>query len=138
MFDDFMLLVKGECVYFGNFSTAVKAFSNVGLICPIYSNPTDFFIDVCDIDDNTKKLVSVQKELFLLLSKEINSDYKENKSLSDNNTTSKLLCCTKEYPTSILTQMSVLSLRAARQWIRDPGMFVSELVQYVFIGLFVG
>jgi hypothetical protein len=63
MFDDLMLLVKGECVYFGEFQLAIKAFANVGLNCPIYSNPTDYFVDVCDIDDNSTKLVLAQKAI---------------------------------------------------------------------------
>jgi len=139
MFDDLMLLVKGECVFFGEFQYAIKAFSNVGLNCPIYSNPTDFFVDVCDIDGNASKLVKAQTELFSLISKSINNDPKQVLSLEDKddkNTTTSCFC--KQYPTSSMTQVSVLTKRAARQWIRDPGMFVSELIQYTFIALFVG
>lgn len=139
MFDDLMLLVKGECVYFGEFKLAIKAFSNCGLNCPIYSNPTDFFVDVCDIDGNADKLVKAQTELFGHISKNINNDSKQVLSLDDkddkNTTTS---CFFKQYPTSFITQVTVLTKRAARQWIRDPGMFISELIQYTFIALFVG
>ena len=139
MFDDLMLLVKGECVYFGEFQYAIKAFANVGLNCPIYSNPTDFFVDVCDIDDNSSKLVKAQTELFAHISKNINKDSKQVLSLDEKDekdTTASCFC--KQYPTSFITQVSVLTKRAARQWVRDPGMFVSELIQYIFIALFVG
>jgi ATP-binding cassette subfamily G (WHITE) protein 2 len=37
-----------------------------------------------------------------------------------------------------LRQVQILSQRSCRQWIRDPNMLVSELVQYLFIGLFLG
>lgn len=40
--------------------------------------------------------------------------------------------------TSLLHQAQVLALRNARQWLRDPAMFASELLQYIFLALFIG
>lgn len=36
------------------------------------------------------------------------------------------------------SQVGVLALRNFRSWIRNPTMLASELVQYIFIALFVG
>lgn len=35
-------------------------------------------------------------------------------------------------------QVAVLTARTARNWMRNPNLLMSELVQYVFIALFCG
>ncbi|MEW5313182.1 MAG: hypothetical protein WDW38_004769 [Sanguina aurantia] len=46
MFDDFMLMAGGRAVYLGPWANAVQHFTAAGHICPMYKNPTDFFLTV--------------------------------------------------------------------------------------------
>ncbi|KAL6761569.1 P-loop containing nucleoside triphosphate hydrolase protein [Haematococcus lacustris] len=46
LFDDLMLLAAGHLVYGGPWSGAVPWFERLGQRCPLYKNPTDFFMAV--------------------------------------------------------------------------------------------
>jgi ATP-binding cassette subfamily G (WHITE) protein 2 len=45
-FDNLILMRKGEMVYQGNASLAMKYFETIGFPCPQYSNPADHMLDV--------------------------------------------------------------------------------------------
>ena len=53
MFDYLLLLLNGRSVFFGPCDRSVAYFNSIGLCCPIYMNPADFFLDilVADSDD---------------------------------------------------------------------------------------
>uniref|UniRef100_A0A7S0WUF3 ABC transporter domain-containing protein n=1 Tax=Chlamydomonas leiostraca TaxID=1034604 RepID=A0A7S0WUF3_9CHLO len=46
LFDDLMLLAGGRVAYAGPWDGAVPAFAAAGFACPMYKNPTDYFISV--------------------------------------------------------------------------------------------
>ena len=133
LFDDFMLLSHGQCLYLGPYSDAVARFSQAGCECPLYCNPTDYFISVAATASHTEKLVAAQHEHFQSLRATASSSvYKAFQITSSEDPPST------SYAASTLTQISILMLRNVRQWLRDPGMLVSEFAQYIFFALFLG
>jgi len=135
MFDDFMLLNKGRVVYMGPFDKAVEEFNRNGCICPLYSNPCDFFITTVANPEVAGKLVSAHEAHWKavtmpFMAEVLASSAEVAVDVEDMNAAAE--------PVSLLRQMQVLTVRAARQTIRDPGIFTSELIQYIFIGLFLG
>uniref|UniRef100_A0A7S3EFB3 Probable ATP-dependent transporter ycf16 n=1 Tax=Rhodosorus marinus TaxID=101924 RepID=A0A7S3EFB3_9RHOD len=53
LFDQLLLLSKGEVVYFGPANEAVAYFSKLGHPCPPEYNPADFMIDLISADSRT-------------------------------------------------------------------------------------
>jgi len=59
MFDDFMLLASGRCVYNGSWRAAVEWFGRQGFVTPTYKNPTDFFMSIVKDDVTAYKLADI-------------------------------------------------------------------------------
>lgn len=129
LFDDLLLLDRGRCVYFGSMSGAVPWFERCGFPCPAQWNPTDHFLSVLDDPASADKLVLTLGSQ----DKSVNSRGSTSPALQAGSTVSQ-----QRPTTSLLHQASVLALRNYRQWIRDPAMFASELLQYIFLALFIG
>ena len=126
LFDDLLLLAKGRCVYFGPMGKAVEAFQSAGFICPPLWNPTDFFLHVLDNEDNAQAVYEQQ-----LQQRQEQQRQEQAVVLAAPRTSTAST-------TSVFHQTAVLVVRNARQWIRDPAMFASELLQYIFLALFIG
>ena len=143
LFDDFMLMGKGRCLYQGPYSEAVERFSAAGFACPLYCNPTDFYITVAANEENHQALVTrneewmeqqklVEGSFAQIAFKGIDTPSQVSGAGEDDE--SRLYEC----PTSTFTQVKLLVVRDVKQWLRDPGMLISELVQYIFFGVFLG
>ncbi|EGG15337.1 ABC transporter G family protein [Cavenderia fasciculata] len=50
LFDQVMLLSKGQLVYIGDIPSMHQHFSKLNFIVPKLENPADYFIDICSID----------------------------------------------------------------------------------------
>jgi ABC-type multidrug transport system ATPase subunit len=151
LFDDLMLMSHGDCVYFGRFNDAVDRFSKVGLTCPIYNNPCDFFITIIDNDTNSQLLVASQNNWFQTL---CNENYNNDSIDSENhellyikmlqNNKNELSLINNEinnnhthkedevYATSFMHQSKILTIRSWRQWIRDPGNIYLS-ISYIYL-----
>lgn len=152
LFDDLMLMAAGRCVYFGAFEDAVPRFAKAGFTCPLYCNPTDFFIGVVSVPASSDVLAREHDEWMKVHMDLRTTEF--NRQTSEQSVTlefvddgyqggvlSRLTAwrpCGQAYPTSRLTQVRILSARVMRQWLRDPAMFESEAIQYIFIALFIG
>lgn len=132
MFDDFMLLNKGRVVYMGPFDKAVEEFNKNGCVCPLYSNPCDFFISTVANPETAAKLALAHDAHWETVSVPFMAETLASTAGVAEDADDEL------EPVSLLRQMTILTIRAARQTIRDPGIFTSELIQYIFIGLFLG
>lgn len=144
LFDDFMLMGKGRCLYQGLYSDAVERFSAAGFACPLYCNPTDFYITVAANGENHAPLVAsnqawldeqkFQEGSFARIAFSSSDTPRSNVSgVGDDDETAVSDC-----PTSTWTQVKLLVVRDWKQWFRDPGMLISELFQYIFLALFLG
>ena len=76
-FDQLNLLVKGRVAYLGPAADSIEYFSQLGYPCPMYTNPTDFFMELLQtngdedkerarklVDSFAKSIVSVSLSLF--------------------------------------------------------------------------
>lgn len=45
-FDDLLLLAGGCCIYYGPWQSSVQYFASAGYVCPVYTNPTDFYLTI--------------------------------------------------------------------------------------------
>lgn len=140
-FVDFMLLAEGKLVYGGPWSESVEFFKEVGLNCPQFTNPTDFFIHALQDEENIEKLAAHQsmKEGSTQKLKDV-----ELGAVSDAMTTKQKLSEKLDdgeiiHPEAPLWyQGSILATRNWLMYLRNPAMLVSETTQYLFMGIFVG
>jgi ABC-type multidrug transport system ATPase subunit/ABC-type multidrug transport system permease subunit len=143
MFDDFLLLGKGKSLYLGPYSDAVQRFSDAGFPCPMYCNPADYFISIAANEDNLSPL-SELNQVWMGKQQAVSGSHAQ---IGFRRSTSNRLKSSPSgevqgeveiLPASTLTQIKLLVVRDARQWIRDPGMLISEFVQYIFFAVFLG
>lgn len=173
-FDDFHLLAKGRTIYNGLWATAVEYFEKNGYSCPLYKNPTDFFMSIIKDPDVANKLAddfALQKAKRPALAGMPRSDTAKYASrierAPDSPTRDDLelteIAITIEQPMEVAVttpsqlvaerepkaspqahtapiwlQVWVLWMRMLRNWVRNPIMLMSELVQYMFVALFIG
>ena len=134
MFDDLCLLSDGYCVYLGPMKEAVGFFRDAGFPCPEHWNPTDYFMSVLDDKDNTARVL----EHYNLKQQQQQQQQMTAVSASELLLSTEDKSSSRKEATSLLVQTRVLCVRNFRQWIRDPAMFESELLQYIFLALFIG
>ena len=135
MFDDFFLLSDGYCVYFGTLDGAVETFASAGFPCPAHWNPTDWFLHVLD----RKEDADAVRQCYHKKQEEQQQQQQQDEQVQQEQVVFKTSSTLQQSPKStFLHQTWVLTVRNTRQWIRDPAMFMSELVQYIFLALFLG
>ncbi|CAK9099879.1 ABC transporter G family member 22 (ABC transporter ABCG.22) [Durusdinium trenchii] len=127
LFDDMMLLSHGEVAYFGPWSEAVQHFDRIGFPCPTYTNPTDFLMDLTTKPE--ARAVMVEHGAGLMEERTMSQiqALQEQPDATANN-----------FVTPFWFQFKILWIRAFRRWKRDELVLISELVQYVVCGLFIG
>ena len=62
-FDDLLLLADGQMIYCGPWENSVEFFGAVGLHCPQFMNPTDYFLSVLQEKGNIEILMEQQHRL---------------------------------------------------------------------------
>lgn len=152
-FDDFLLLASGRCVYFGPWEGAVPFFAAVGLHCPQYTNPTDFFLTVLQDPANEDTLVEQRQRKEGSQGDEVGLVAVGEDDVEGAGTPSKLpLAASISFRAGVddgaaaaaaavvpaWYQTAVLAQRYFRNYIRNPGMLFAEASQYLFIGVFIG
>jgi hypothetical protein len=139
-FDDFMLLADGKVVYNGPFDGAVPAFATVGLQCPQYTNPTDFFLNALHDSKNIDLLVEEQQRqaggsAILGMVEDAEATAVQHESNSVRKVSAAAFATHRQAPWWY--QSFILAGRSLRQYIRNPAMLFSETAQYVFMGIFI-
>uniref|UniRef100_A0A7S2SAY3 ABC transporter domain-containing protein n=1 Tax=Mucochytrium quahogii TaxID=96639 RepID=A0A7S2SAY3_9STRA len=122
LFDDMMLLDHGRACYFGPWKNTVSHFAAIGYPCPQYTNPTDFIMDLCTDEEVAKNLVSTAYDSCTFKTE---MAHDENILVSD-------------WSTPFWFQVRLCWVRSVRQFVRNELMLISELIQYIFCGLFIG
>lgn len=135
LFDDLYLLGQGHMVYAGPWGATVPHFEALGYPCPQYTNPADFLLD---LSRDETAFPTITKHAYDSILYSLN-----NESYSES---------AEEFPAQSLSgpavhdswltpfhfQFRLLWRRSLQQWIRDPIILMSELVQYVLFGLLIG
>ncbi|KAJ2007027.1 hypothetical protein GGI04_000986 [Coemansia thaxteri] len=147
IFDKVILLSQGRVVYFGPTSTAIEYFANIGYQCPVHENPADYFTDLMTLDYRSDDALARSKIRVNELSNRfagyasLQPDYPGNgrKQLAmqlpaDDDPASKC-------PTSHNSWFYEYATLARRDWvniIRNTSFFLSQMVQPLVMGLFMG
>ena len=144
-FDDFLLLDSGQLVYGGPYDKAVSAFASVGLQCPQYTNPTDYFLNVLKDPNNAHLLISKQ-EFLMKFARSLSqyADFELDEILDTNLIRGDLPCSsasngyiTVDPKVRWWYQVRILSSRSIQQYIRNPAAMFSETAHYLFMGIFI-
>lgn len=154
-FDDFMLLALGRLIYYGPWAKAVDFFEAGGHPCPLYQNPTEHFLSVLRDTEVIDTLADRWQQGHGTPSC---GDLEEGKngstpSLTNGNFPQAVLsikgaddaeddhsytAVSSAPPASFVFQVYVLMGRMFRMWLRNPAMLTAELIQYIFLAIFIG
>lgn len=149
-FDDFLLLAKGQAVFGGPWDESVEWFRSQGFSCPLYTNPTDYYLSVVKDESAVAALVPAfaQRAAELRAASEARASAPSNSGVSEKDLEAQRQALELEDrapgkqgarpQTSVANQVMVLSHRFLRTWYRNPQMLASEVVQYMFMALLVG
>ena len=126
LFDKLMLLAEGRVVYYGTAKESVKVVAGAGFVCPTFSNPADYFMEILYIENSTKLSV---KEIETL-------DKLETMTRSRNIVKSglelKLESKSIRYKTGFCYQLLVLSHRTLVRAMRNPILSFIRFVMVMF------
>ncbi|XP_071953602.1 broad substrate specificity ATP-binding cassette transporter ABCG2-like isoform X2 [Antedon mediterranea] len=160
LFDKLHLLNAGETVFHGPAKDALKHFENIGYECEAHNNPPDFFLDVINGDSvrssdleevtvvgseavtgfngnaaaNSKSLA----DMFLDTSYQKTMEQELDSIWKTYTGNEEMFSQKLDYPTSFLTQLSVVSKRSVLNLLRNPAASTIQLVVMVIFGLIVG
>lgn len=160
-FDLLLLLSEGRTVYFGPASKAVDYFNGIGLHCPLYSNPCEFFLDVCSVHMGGKHALGdaevdsgVDPSLDYLVERweeeesgnlaRLESVFASKKDVEDDEDSEDVVVhepkrkVTRQYATSLWNQTMVLLWRSMLGFMRAKEMLVGQIGEAVIMGLLVG
>ncbi|CUI11978.1 ABC transporter, putative, partial [Bodo saltans] len=138
LFDDLLLLGKGHVIYHGPTADAVKYFASIGYPVPPRTNPSEYYMNLLQLPPAELQGLWESWEAYLV------------STAADGNLSVRPLEGTirsadanldrrvgeKGSPFSV--QMTMLTARSWRQFVRDPGALVGRTVQTIFFALLLG
>ncbi|CAF2629932.1 unnamed protein product [Rotaria sp. Silwood2] len=138
LFDTILLMCKGKNIYHGSALAVLPFFNMQGYSCELHDNPGDFALDVL-IDasrqpDNIDKLnkaymkSQIYANINSLLKKQMNNDGLEKFRRKEQGVAAR----------SRITEIYYVSQRTLRNAIRNPELFLSQVVVAIIMSLLVG
>jgi len=129
LFDDVLVLGKGEILFRGAMDSLVPELSGLGFKCPQFMNPTDFAMDLASMDDSRIALARSASESY----------DRPRRTPSELRALENLAASTPDGPLAPFSyQLLLLWRRSLKNWLRNPLIFISELIQYLVTGIFIG
>lgn len=125
LFDNLILMKKGNIVYQGSCLKSIRFLENVGLPCPEGINPADYLIDV--ISPNRKDHASLLIDDNGKLEVPVNLSFGFDKP-----------SFSKEGASSWIAQFSILFQRNMQQYWRRKDIILMNLVVTVLLAIFIG
>ncbi|GAM24734.1 hypothetical protein SAMD00019534_079090 [Acytostelium subglobosum LB1] len=150
LFDQVMLLSKGQLVYLGPATEMVGHFTRLNFKCPRMENPADYFIDICSVDYRSPALEaeSVERLKTLVLSfneceekiqlqEKIAAQRLRIKDVSQKQSRTEEQQLTSQLRTStpFFSSVPVLTSRSYLNHLRDLPAAITRLSQIVSFGL---
>jgi ATP-binding cassette, subfamily G (WHITE), member 2 len=138
LFDTVLLMSKGRNVYHGSAVDMLPYFNAQGYQCELHDNPADFALDVL-IDASRKPEVLQQ-----LYQAHVNSEMHQHvKSLSTEQLHSDRLELLRRRmqggaARSFRTEIFYVSQRTLRNAVRNPALFLSQIIVAIILGFLVG
>jgi ABC-type multidrug transport system ATPase subunit len=150
-FDNLILLVRGNIIYQGPSTEAVRYFGGIGYPCPKLTNPADFFMKLMNesgliIDEirekKTKAIAINQKEVEAKFQNRLDhlvESYKNSSMIEDTKTGIAMQPVenNKVYYVSWFYQFWLLMSRAFENEIRNPNAVRTRALQMIFFGFLV-
>eukprot|EP00347_Sterkiella_histriomuscorum_P001693 403371041 len=134
MFDRLILMADGHVMYQGLAKDSTQYFNRLGLKCPTFSNPADYFMRVLSI--NYPKQDSDEKKIkFLCDSYEEKLKSVANKEQNQYQVTSLDFQQNKKKVTGFCQQLNICTWRSWEGLKRDPRQTKVKIGQVIFMGL---
>ncbi|KAI9240579.1 MAG: hypothetical protein BYD32DRAFT_391687 [Podila humilis] len=135
MFDQTLVVSKGETLYFGRTNAAAEYFNRRGLVCPASYNIADYLLDIAMDQELITQSSTESRGQSYETAVPIEGEGSSTTSLPEDASTLKKQ---KTYPISFLTQLRVIMKRSFQTLIRDKTLLVLHLVVSVVLGVFIG
>ncbi|UJR14432.1 hypothetical protein I4U23_001429 [Adineta vaga] len=138
LFDTILLMCKGKNVYHGPTVNMLPFFNTLGYNCELHDNPADFALDVL-IDANRKSedlerltqaymQSEVSKKVDLISQQDIQDDQLERIRRTQKGAAAR----------SLAVEIYYVAQRTLKNALRNPALFLSQIVVAIIIGLLVG
>ncbi|CAF3699138.1 unnamed protein product [Adineta steineri] len=138
LFDTILLMCKGKNVYHGSASAMLPFFSDRGYQCELHDNPADFALDILiDASRNPDDL------------RKLNQAYRQSPMWSNVNSLSQREKGDDQFEKlrrkqqgaaarSLGVEIYYVSQRTLKNAIRNPALFLSQIVVAIILGLLIG
>ncbi|CAF4919808.1 unnamed protein product [Rotaria sp. Silwood1] len=138
LFDTVLLMCKGKSIYHGPALAVLSFFNMQGYSCELHDNPADFALDV--LIDASRKPENIEKlnkaymtsqiyaTISSLLKKQVNGNSLEKIHRKEQGVAAR----------SLITEIYYVSQRTLRNAIRNPELFLSQVIVAIIMGLLVG
>jgi len=143
LFDMLLLLgAGGRVAYFGSAKDVVQYFSKLNFICPEFSNPADFLIDITSVDSRNDQMetdtkLRLQHILDAYPKSKHNKKKKERIEELDKQEYSPL-SFPYGFASNYFYQLGLLSLRSLRGMNREKFVYIITLVQSCLFAFIIG
>ncbi|KAL4156482.1 hypothetical protein PRNP1_005513 [Phytophthora ramorum] len=138
MLTNLVILSSGELVYFGPATAALTHFFSLGYVCPMYSNPAEYFVHLVNLDFHA----GLHLEPFVRALEEgsepqrLRVEVARDRSMRDVNLINYEML--RALRPSRLDQFCVLLQRNLTNNWRHPGVFWLRVLMYILLSFMVG
>ncbi len=138
LFDHVLLMCKGKTIYQGPALAILPYFNARGYQCELHDNPADFTLDV--LIDASRQSDGVDKlnQAYIEFQKQINRNSELNTPLHDDRLERLRRQQQGAAARSFRTEIYYVSQRTIRNAIRNPELFLSQIIVAIILGLLVG
>ncbi|XP_023931808.1 ATP-binding cassette sub-family G member 8 [Lingula anatina] len=145
LFDLVMILTEGNVAYYGEAAKMIPYFTKLQYPCPEFTNPCDFYVDLCTVDTKTEVTEIESSRRVDSLVKQYSQEMLQNDSgafvngAEDEPTRLRRdLEATRLYLPGWFTQWAVLTRRALINNFADYGFLLVQIAESVFMSLVIG
>jgi ABC-type multidrug transport system ATPase subunit len=148
LIDKLLLMSMGKCVWFGenegnsktNNIDALNHFARLNYAIPSNTNPSDFYNDITNYDERTDALKKESEDRINLFAREFENKLmklklNEKKTFVFKNEADppEITVKNKQWPSSIIYEIFVLSKRSFVESVRDPSITIVTYGQNLFL-----
>ncbi|GMF17341.1 unnamed protein product [Phytophthora lilii] len=139
MLTNLVILSDGELVYFGPANAALTHFFSMGYVCPMYSNPAEYFVHLVNVDFHP----SLRLDPFVRALEEgsepqrLHVDIVRDRSMREVNIIILEEMLRAMRPSRLDQFCVLLSRNLANNW-RHPGVFWLRVLMYILLSFMVG
>ncbi len=138
LFDTILLMCKGKSIYHGPTDGVLSYFTNQGYHCELHENPADFALDILiEANHNSEELEKLH-QAYLQSPMHMNMTMASERHSSVGSVEIWRHMRQGSAAHSLSTEFFYVSQRTLRNTLRNPALFLSQIVVAILIGLLVG